>query len=289
MKGIVLAVHSAQCRVAVDNQTFTCKLRGKLRMRDFSILAGDRVEVVKTGSTIVIEEVFQRKNSLVRPPMANVDQALVVTAVTQPPLDLLNTDRILVHLEQQGIRAIICVNKVDIEKWPEVSRILELYSRAGYQTLATSAVTGYGIDELGSNLDGFVTIMAGASGVGKSKIISNLLGKSMATGSLSKIKRGRHITKGVTLFPVGGGGYLADTPGFSKLDVIDCQPHQLSYYFPEMDEYVDLCHYPRCLHKTEERCYIRDRVEKMEIERQRYENYLVLLDEVIERTKYKYE
>lgn len=289
MKGIVLAVHSAHCRVVVNSHNYTCKLRGKLRMRGFSIMAGDLVKVVRTGSTVVIEEVLERKNFLVRPPMANVEQAVVVTAVTQPPLDLLNIDRILVHLEQQGIRAIVCVNKVDIEKWAEISRILKIYARAGYKAVATSAVTGCGIDQLRGNLDGCITIMAGASGVGKSKIISKLLGKSVTTGSLSRKKRGRHVTKGVTLFPVGENGYLADTPGFSKLDAIDCEPYELAYYFPEMSEYAHLCHYPRCLHKTEDRCYIRDKVEKNEIDRERYENYLSLLDEVIERTKRKYE
>ncbi|HHW19115.1 MAG TPA: ribosome small subunit-dependent GTPase A [Firmicutes bacterium] len=289
MIGRVLSVHSSECRVAVGEDVVSCFLRGRLRFEDDQVYAGDLVEVSQKERRWVIEKVMPRKNFLIRPPVANVDQAVVVTAITEPPLDFVYIDKILVHLEASNISAVICVNKQDIEDPKEVERVSEVYRKAGYPCVVTSAVTGFGLHDLSRYLESKVTVLAGQSGAGKSKILSALLGVGLLTQGLSRLGRGRHTTKWVSLFRAGRQGYVADTPGFSKLDLIDVEPYELSYYFREMAPYVPLCHFPRCLHKSEDRCRVKEALAAGEISRERYKSYLTLLEESTERAKRKYE
>ncbi len=289
MEARILAVHSAYCEAAAGTRTVRCSFRGRLRRESADVYAGDLVVLQDKGKDLVIDRVLQRKNLLPRPAVANVDEAIVVTAITRPPIDLLYVDRLLVHLESQDIEAVVCVNKTDIEDGREVARVRAIYEKAGYPTAETSAVTGFGLSGLVSAMQGKNVVLAGASGVGKSKILSALLEKELETGTLSRMSRGRHTTKGVTLYRVGETGFLADTPGFSRLDVIDCEPENLSYYYREMTELVPLCHYPRCLHKTEDLCEVRKALSEGRIGEERYRNYLSLLVESQERGKRKYE
>jgi len=285
----ILKVHSAFCEAALGAETVTCSFRGKLRRASADVRAGDMVVLAEKGGGFVIEEVLPRKNVMVRPPVANVDQVFVVTAVTQPPHDLTYIDRLLVHVESLDIEGAVCVNKTDVEDPEEVSRLLEIYRKAGYTAVATSAVTGEGLQDLKNAMQGKTVVLAGASGVGKSKILAALTGAELETGTLSRASRGRHTTKGVTLYRIGESGFLADTPGFSRLDVIDCEPSKLAYYYREMTELVPLCYYPRCLHKTEEPCEVRKAVEEGRISRERYRTYLNLLEESQDKERRKYE
>lgn len=247
------------------------------------------VGLLENGDELRIDRILPRKNVMVRPAVANVDQVIVVFAVTQPPLDLVYVDRLLVHLESLGIEGVVCVNKVDIEDRDRVSHLLEVYKRAGYVAVATSAVTGEGLSELAAAMQGRAVVLAGASGVGKSKILSAILNREIETGTLSRVSRGRHTTKGVNLYRIGESGFLADTPGFSRLDVITCEPSKLSYYYREMAELVPLCHYPRCLHKTEELCEVRKALSEGRIGEERYRTYLSLLEECQDKERRKYE
>lgn len=290
LEGRILAVHSAWCVVWSQGRTFRCALRGRLRKADSEVLAGDLVEISHaSGDTWVIERVHPRRNALVRPPVANVDQVVLVTAVTAPPADHVYIDTILVHLEAREIDGLICINKCDVEEPSAIARLQEVYRRAGYPCVVTSAVTGQGLGELASRMEGKTTVLAGASGVGKSKIISSMLGMELLTGDLSKHGRGRHTTKWVTLFQVGSSGFLADTPGFSKIDPVDCEPHELSYYFREMAGLAPKCRFPRCLHMSESGCKVKEALDRGDIAPQRYESYLELLEECIERMKHRYE
>jgi len=241
------------------------------------------------GDDLVIERVLSRKNLLPRPAAANVDQVVLVTAITQPPLDLAYIDRLLVHAESMDIEAVVCVNKADIEEAGEVRQIVDLYKNAGYPSVATSALTGLGLSELVSVMQGRTVALAGASGVGKSKILSTITKTDIETGGLSKISRGRHTTKGVTLYRVGESAFLADTPGFSRLDVLGCEPQALGYYYREMVELIPSCYYPRCLHKTEGGCAVRKAVEDGRIGERRYRTYLGLLEECLAKERRKYE
>lgn len=285
----MLSVHSSYCSAATGGETLRCSFRGRLRRDSTGVLAGDLVNLHGMGSDYVIERVLDRRNCLLRPAVANVDLAFVMTAITEPPLDLIYIDRILVHLEAQEIHAVICINKSDIEDGDEIRRVRTIYEKAGYPVVVTSAVTGEGLETLVEHMQGLVVILAGASGVGKSKLLSELLSRDLLTGELSRRSRGRHTTKGVTLYRAGGTGFLADTPGFSRLDVIDCEPHDLGYYYREMVHLVPLCHYPRCLHKTEEFCQVRNALAEGRIGEERYRSYLSLLEECLAKEKRKYE
>lgn len=253
------------------------------------VYPGDFVEIEESGKVMAVKKILPRKNLLVRPPVANVDRAVIVTAVTQPVVDPVGLDRLFVHLESQNIEASLCINKKDLENAEEIDSLRETYLKAGYPVDVTSAVTGEGLESLGQRMQGGMSILAGASGVGKSRLLTALVGIGLATQELGRTGRGRHTTKGVTLYRVGEAGFLADTPGFSKLEGIDCEPQDLSYYYPEMIELAPLCHYPKCLHKTEDQCAVREAVRYGRISPQRYANYLELLEESLERMRRKYE
>lgn len=285
----MLSIHSAFCLASDGMNVLRCSFRGRLRREKAEVYAGDLVSVEGRDHEYVIEKVLPRKNLLQRPSVANVDQVVVVTAMTKPPIDLVYLDRLLVQLESLEVEAAVCVNKIDAEDGEEVRRIVDVYRKAGYPAVATSALSGDGLPDLVSVMRGKTVVLAGASGVGKSKLLSALVKKDIETGSLSKIERGRHTTKGVTLYPVGERSYLADTPGFSRLDVISCEPHKLAYYYREMASLVPGCYYPRCLHRTEDDCEVRKAVSDGRITPERYGTYLALLAECQEKEKHKYE
>jgi ribosome biogenesis GTPase len=288
--GRVLAVQSAFCSIMTDKGVLRCSLRGRLRLRsELDVVPGDFVEVTHSHDTFVVERVLPRKNLLMRPEIANVEQAVVISAATKPPIDFTHLDKILVQLERWDIAAVVCFNKADIEDKDMLERYSCSYKKAGYPTLLTSAVTKEGMEDLKQFLSGKVTVLAGASGVGKSRILSELLSLDLETGSLSKLGRGKHTTKGVTLYSVKGNGFLADTPGFSKIDLVDTEPEDLCYYYPEFLDYIPLCHYPRCLHKTEDKCAVKEALAIGKISRRRYDTYLALLDEALEKVKHKYD
>ncbi len=287
--GRVLSVHSSECRVALEEGIVSCSLRGRLRLESTRVYAGDIVKISHSAGAYVIDEIPERENLLFRPPVANVDQAILVTAITRPPRDLLYMDRILVQLESQSIQGIICINKQDVEDQNEIAKVQDIYTLAGYPCVVTSAVTGFGLERVASFLKGKVTILAGQSGAGKSKLLSSLIGADLLTGELSSGVRGRHTTRWVQLFRIPGDGYIADTPGFSKIDLISVEPHELGFLYPEIEQYASGCHFPRCLHKTEGRCEVRQALNQGKIAPERFSNYLVLLDEATERAKFKYE
>lgn len=270
-------------------ETVRCSFRGRGRRESSDVYAGDLVELLKKGGDFVIDRVLARKNLMVRPQVSNVDQVVLVTAITKPPYDLLYIDRILVHLEARDIDAVLCINKADVEDPVQVEWMRGVYSGAGYPVVVTSAMTGEGIPSLVQAIQGTNAVVAGVSGVGKSRILSRLAGIDLSIGDLSRLGRGRHTTQGVTLYRVGEEGFLTDTPGFSKLDVVECEPEKLGYYYREMTELVPLCHYPRCLHKTEELCEVRTAVGDGRIGADRYRSYLSLLEECREKGKHKYE
>ncbi|HHY69841.1 MAG TPA: ribosome small subunit-dependent GTPase A [Bacillota bacterium] len=286
MTGRILAVHSAECEVALEDKVVSCIMRGRLKAKDSSVYAGDIVTVSCLDGQYVIEEVHERRNLLIRPPVANVDQGILVTAVTQPPMSYLYMDRVLLQMEYEGVRGVVCVNKQDIEDPYEIERIVQVYSSAGYECVVTSALTGYGLEKLASILDDKVTVFAGQSGVGKSKLIGSLIGVDVLIGDLSNKGRGRHTTRWVKIFPIGDNGFVADTPGFSRIDLVPVEPHELGFLFPDIGKYAELCHFPRCLHKTEDKCAVKDAVSDGKISLQRYQSYINLLDEAMEQRRY---
>lgn len=289
LEGRITRVHSAFCVVVSGEREYKCVFRGRIRREIPEVYPGDFVVIQKNGDRFVVDRILPRKNFLVRPPVANIDQVIVVTALTHPPVDTVGIDRMLVHVEAQGIAGALCINKCDIEDGDQIRTLREVYEKAGYPVRVTSAVQGDGLDSLKAIIEGTVTVVAGASGVGKSRLLSGLLGIGIEANELGRTGRGRHTTKGVTLYKVGQSGFLADTPGFSKLESVQCEPHEIAHYYPEMARYVHMCRFPRCLHKTEDPCEVRKALAEGKIAPQRYANYLVLLDECLEKVKHRYE
>jgi ribosome biogenesis GTPase len=255
---------------------------------DQSPVTGDRVLFTPSeDGTGVLEAVLPRSNVLLRPRVANVDQVLLVVPLAQPEPDLKLTDRMLVCCQPEGLQPLICLNKVDLVGQPGARQLLEMYEGAGYQVLATSALVGTGLEDLRQAVRGKISVLAGTSGAGKTTII-NALDPSLArlTGEISrKLKRGRHTTRFAELLPVAGG-FIADTPGFSSLELPQLDRTALGRCFPEIDSLAGRCRFPDCLHHQEPECAVKEALDQGLIGASRYQNYLSFLAEVLlkERT-----
>lgn len=279
-------VHDGQSRV------YECKAKGIFRNRGIKPVVGDDVkftvldEESKEGS---IDEILPRKNVLIRPASANVDQALVVFAVTQPEPNFNLLDRFLIMMEAQEIPVTICFNKTDLDGEGKQEEFRNIYESAGYQVLLASTRSQSGLDEIHSFLQGKTTILAGPSGVGKSSLTNLLQPEAeMETGSISqKIQRGKHTTRHAELFCVEGDTYLMDTPGFSSMYLEEIEPEKLKYYFPEFEAFESECRFlADCVHVGEPVCGVKAALERGEIARSRYDNYVLLYQELKNRKKY---
>jgi ribosome biogenesis GTPase len=250
-------------------------------------VVGDRVlfTLLEDGSG-TLESIMPRNNVLLRPHVANVDQVLLVASLAQPEPDLKLTDRILVCCQSERLQALICFNKVDLINREDAEKVLSIYAAAGYQVCATSALRGIGLEAISRAVEGKVSVMAGPSGAGKSTII-NALNPFLAqgTGEISRrLGRGRHTTRHVELLPVAGG-FIADTPGFSKLDLPPLDRADLAQYFPEFDNLPGKCRFLNCLHFNEPDCAVKQALEKGLITTSRYRNYLSFLAEVLTKER----
>lgn len=276
-----------------ESGIYECKAKGIFRKEKKKPLVGDNVEIEvldekeKTGNLI---QILPRKNELIRPAAANVDQALVIFAVRQPDPNYQLLDRFLITMEQQEIPSIICFNKKDLAEQEELDQMYQIYISCDYQVLLTSAEQEEGISQIRKILEGKTTVVAGPSGVGKSSL-TNLLQEevSMETGEISKkLKRGRHTTRHAQLLTVGEHTYLMDTPGFSSLFVERMEKEELRFHYPEFVKYEGKCRFQGCVHIHEPECAVKQAVEEGKIHRQRYENYVSFYEELKEQEKRRY-
>ncbi|MBE3580755.1 MAG: ribosome small subunit-dependent GTPase A [Thermoanaerobacteraceae bacterium] len=270
--------------VLSEGKIYRCRLRGRLRVKAGEILVGDRVQFKETGlEEGAIEAVLPRVTKLERPAVANIDQVIVVFSLREPPPDLELLDRLLVLSMASNAEPIICWNKADIAS-EEFLSLPSLYESLGYRVLVTSARTGQGVDLLREVLQGHVSTFAGPSGVGKSSLLNAVEpGLNLKTGEVSRKQgRGRHTTRQVELLLLKNGGIVADTPGFSKLNLPEMKREDLAAYFPEILAYEGECRFHSCLHRSEPDCAVRKAVEEGGITRNRYAHYLKFLEEVIE-------
>ena len=235
-----------------------------------------------------ITKILPRKNDLIRPAVANIDQALVVFAVTQPDPHFNLLDRFLVMMERKEIPTVLCFNKTDIAEEPLITELEQIYRGCGYPVLFTSAREEENIGKLKDLLKGKTTAIAGPSGVGKSSLINLLQSEvKMETGSISrKIARGKHTTRHSELLVLGEDSYIMDTPGFSSLYVNDFEKEELKYCFPEFAPYEGRCRFNGCDHIHEPGCAVKAAVEDGKIHRVRYEDYTEMYRELKERKRY---
>ena len=275
----------------VESRVYECKAKGIFRKDKIKPLVGDDVEIEvlneeeKLGNIV---KILPRRSELIRPAVANIDQALVIFAAREPKPNLSLLDRFLVIMEKQDVPVIICFNKQDLCDDEEVGRLKEIYEACGYPVVLASAKQGEGIEEIKSRLRGKTTTVAGPSGVGKSSL-TNLLQNEvqMETGEISKkLGRGRHTTRHSQIIQIEEDTWLYDTPGFTSFYVEEIEKEELRFYFREFSKYEGTCRFQGCTHTHEPGCMVKNALEEGKISKERYENYLELYGELKEKRRY---
>ena len=275
----------------INDILYECKAKGIFRSKNIKPSVGDDVEIditdeeALTGNIIAVHE---RKNTLIRPAVTNVDQAVIIFALSEPEPNFNLLDRFLIMMAMQGVLTRICLNKCDLKDEEYTDNIKSIYEQAGYDVIICSTYNMLGIDKLKKIMDNKTTVLAGPSGVGKSSILNSLKPEAEAkTGNLSeKIKRGKHTTRHSELICIEKDTYIMDTPGFSSLYIPDMEETELKEYYGEFSAYSPNCRYNGCLHINEPDCKVKLALENGCISRLRYDNYIQLYTEIKNRRKW---
>ena len=266
--------------VQIPGKVISCRARGILRKNGESPLTGDLVEITQEKGKGMVEKILPRRNSFVRPAVANIDTLVIFAANVNPITEPFLIDRVAAIAGDQEVQVVLCVNKCDLDPAVDLVRI---YTNAGFPVICTSAETGEGVDELRNLIRGKLTAFTGNSGVGKSSILNRLCPElKLATGEVSeKLGRGRHTTRHVELYDLGEETFVMDTPGFSSFDTDQMDvilKENLQYAFPDFGLYVGQCQFHDCSHRKEPGCAVTAALAKGDIEQTRYDSYLKLYE-----------
>ena len=285
MQGKIIKGIAGFYDVAAGNTIYRCRAKGIFRNQKVKPLVGDWVEIEildekdREGN---LTGILPRTNELIRPAVANVDQAIVVFAAKNPKPNYNLLDRFLMTMEKQGIPVIVCFNKKDLVKEKELAQLESIYEQCGHQVIFISAREGNGIDEIRDLIRGKTTVLAGPSGVGKSSLMNQLNpDANMEVGAVSrKIQRGRHTTRHSELIMIEEGTFVLDTPGFSSLFIDRFEEDEVKDYFQEFAPYAEQCRFQGCSHTHEPDCGVKKALEEGRISRIRYENYVNIYQEL---------
>lgn len=270
---------------------FECKAKGIFRKEGIKPLVGDNVEISIVDKDLLkgnIDSILPRNNYLIRPSSANIDQAMIIFAITKPDPNYNLLDRFLVSMEQQDIPCIVCFNKKDIATDEDIKELRDAYEGCGCEVLFVSGTKEDGLNEILDALKNKTTVVAGPSGVGKSTIVNALYPEAnMETGEISrKIDRGKHTTRHAELFALDNETFIMDTPGFTSLFLKDIEATDLWTYYPEFDTYEAECKFAGCSHVKEKECGVKKAVSDNKISKIRYKNYTEIYDELKSVKKY---
>lgn len=282
--------------VKETNEIISAKLRGNIKKKE-NVLVGDMVTVEKAGEDYMINSVLNRNNSLIRPPVSNIDQMIIVVSVGAPVPDYILLDKQIVLCMSKNITPVICVNKIDLAQDDEIAKkdieyIKEVYGKLGIKIVYTSVTKKEGLEELKELLVGKTSAFSGNSGVGKSSISQEILGYSeeeLEIGDIGKkSKRGKHTTKSVNLYTLENNTYILDTPGFSSYELYDIEHKDLRKYYMEFEDIK--CTYDDCMHviEKEDVCAIKTKVQEGTIDKGRYERYVYIYEKLKEKYDRKY-
>ena len=278
--GRIIRSLSGFYEVDTPSGAVTCRARGHFRKEGVMPLTGDMAEISVAGGKGMVERILPRRNSFVRPAVANLDALVIFASNVNPVTEPFLIDRVAAIAGDQGVEVLLCVNKTDLE---ETDRLTDIYRAAGFPVLRTSAETGEGIEALAGAIRGKLSAFTGNSGVGKSSILNRLApGLALPTGEVSeKLGRGRHTTRHVELYDLGEGTLVADTPGFSSFDTDQMElilKENLQYAFPDFAPYIGRCQFADCAHLKEPGCAVRRALEAGQVQRSRYESYVRLYE-----------
>ena len=288
-QGVVIKGVGGNYDVACEGQILRCRASAKIKHQKNLLAAGEYVELRLTDDGGYITERLPRRNGLIRPAIANIDQLVILCSQAPPVTDPYLIDKVTVVALYQGIQPVILLNKSDLHDSVD---LYHAYQKAGFPVLRASAVTGEGVEEVKAMLAGKISAFTGNSAIGKSSILNRIDSRfGLQVGDMSeKIARGRHTTRHVELFQLDNGGFVADTPGFSTFDAVRMEKltkENLQQYFPEIDRFFAQCRFSDCKHIKEPGCVVREAVEQGEIAKSRYESYCMLYEEVAAQKLWK--
>ena len=293
MEGLIIENKSNLYKIKIDNQEYIATARGKLKNDNLTPVVGDIVKFTildENKQTAVIEEIKERKTYIKRPKLANITQIIFVMASKHPKPDLLLLDKQLAFARYSHIKPIIVLNKIDLDDKQEFLSIAKVYEKIGYKVIKTDAKNGIGVDELLLELKNNISAFSGNSGVGKSTLINYLFKKEITEeGEISKRnKRGKNTTTDIKLYELENNTYIADTPGFSTFDVFEIPYKELDKYFIDFNNVIEECKYIGCSHIKEEDCGIKNKLNKGEISKTRYDNYVKIYNELKDKEEHKW-